>query len=81
MSDHHPLLEIGDEEADYLDSIFNPKFHGEVRLEMDKITNQMIINWFDTSPMSHSIFKIETHADKAWASSFTRLQIQPYKYN
>lgn len=79
MSIHHPLLEISDEEADYLDSIFNPKIHGEVRLEMDEITDQLIVNWFDTSPMSCSIFKIETHADKAWASSFTRLHVENVK--
>lgn len=44
MSNHHPILEISDEEADYLDSIFNPQFHGEVRLEMDEITDQLIVN-------------------------------------
>ena len=79
MSNHHPLLEISDEEVDYLDSIFNPQFHGEVRLEIDEIAGQLIINWFDTSPMSCSIFKIETHADKALAYSFTRLHVENVK--
>ena len=73
MSNQHSLLEISDEEVDYLDSIFNPQFHGEVRLEMYEAASQLIINWFDSSPMSHRIFNIETHHDKAWLSSLIRL--------
>lgn len=73
MSDHSDLLEMSDEEAEFLDSVFNTKVHGEVRIEKDKTSNQLTINWFDNYPLSFSVFSIETYADKAWASSLSRL--------
>lgn len=43
-----PLLpEMSDEEAEMLDRLWNPKFHGEVRVEKDEENNQLIVNWYD----------------------------------
>jgi hypothetical protein len=48
MSNHYPLLEISNEEAADLDKIFNPQYHGEVRVEFDEDKSRYIVNWYDT---------------------------------
>ena len=73
MSNHHPLLEISDEEADYLDSIFNPQFHGEVRVEKDEENNQLIVNWYDEGFSSYSHLNMKTQNEIYSAQTFLRL--------
>lgn len=63
---------MSDEEAELLDNFFTPKSHGEVRLEHYD-ASKLIINWFDTYPLSSRILEINDHRDKTWASSFIRL--------
>ena len=42
------LPEISDEESEWLESIFNSEYHGEMRIERDDLAKRFTINWFDS---------------------------------
>ena len=43
MSDHSNLLEMSDEEAEFLDRVFNPQVHGEVSMARDEIDQSDLV--------------------------------------
>lgn len=73
MTSLSALPEMSAEESEWLDSIFNPKFHGEIRLENNKSANKLTINWFDNYIFSYSKLDINTHNDEMWADAVTRV--------
>ena len=75
------LPEISDEESEWLESIFNSEYHGEIRIERDDLAKRFTINWFDSCISAHSILELNTRAEKDWASTFTRLHDEYLKNN
>lgn len=73
MSVQSLLPEMSDEETEMLDNLFNPKFHGEVRVEKDEKNNQIIVNWYDEGIFSYSHLNIETHNEIYSVQTFLRL--------
>ena len=75
------LPEISDEESEWLESIFNSEYHGEMRIERDDLAKRFTINWFDSCISAQSILELKTRAEKDWASTFTRLHDEYLKNN
>ncbi len=73
MSNQPLLPEMSDEEAEILDRLFNPKTHGEVRVEKDERNNQLIVNWYDEGFSSYSHMNMETRNEIYSAQTFLRL--------
>lgn len=73
MAQQSSGYQLSDEDAELLESIFNPEHHGEVRVASENNGALLVINWFDSSPFSSSVFEIKTHTDSVWASTFNKL--------
>lgn len=73
MSDQLSFLEISDEEFAWLGNLFNPEYHGEVRLVFDNPNNRFVVNWYNTEINSYSPLELKTPNEKISASAFVRL--------
>lgn len=76
MSNQISFFEMCDEESEWLENLFNPKHHGEVRLEFDNINNRYVVNWFSTDIYSYTSLELKTHNERTSASAFLRLHAE-----
>lgn len=73
MSNQRSFTKISDEEIEWLDNLFNPIYHGEVRLTHDGANNRYVVNWYDTELFSYSSLELNTVNERTSASAFVRL--------
>lgn len=73
MANRLSFTEISGEEIEWLDSLFNPQYHGEIRLEFDDANNRYVVNWYDTEMFSYSSLELKTPSDRISAAAFVRL--------